>query len=63
MRQAFLIVAGIFFALLALVQLTRLYLHFPVIIDNAPMPLWTNAIGFVVASLLSLWMFYSAKRA
>lgn len=63
MKSAACIVAGIFFAIMALVQLTRLYLQFPLIVGSTPVPLWVNAIAFAVTSLLSVWMFISAKKS
>jgi len=62
MRMASLIVAGIFFAILALVQFTRLYLELPIVVGNTPVPLWVSGIAFVVTSFLSIWMFISAKK-
>lgn len=63
MRKAPLIVAGIIFALIALLHLARLYWQVPIIVNDMPVPLWANSIGFIVAGLLSLWMFCSAKKA
>ena len=57
--KAPLIVAGIVFALVALLHLARLYYHFPLVI-NEPIPYWANWVGAIVAGLLSLWMFMSA---
>lgn len=58
--KAPLIVAGIVFALVALLHFARLYYHFPLVI-NEPVPYWANWAGAIVASLLSIWMFMSAS--
>lgn len=60
MKKSPLIVAGILFALVALVHLSRLYFQFPLIIGTTLIPLWVNGIGLVVSGALSYWMFTSA---
>lgn len=62
MKNQALTVAGIIFALVALVHLTRLFYHFPLVIGTTPVPLTANIIGFIVTALLSLWMFYATKQ-
>lgn len=62
MKMAAKIVAGIFFACVAAIQFTRLYLQFPIVIGNATFPLWSNIIFFLVTCLLSLWLFMTASK-
>ncbi len=63
MKQATFVVLGILFAILALIQFTRLYLQLPVIIGGVQMPLLINFVGFAATGSLSLWLFISAKRS
>jgi hypothetical protein len=63
MRKAPLLVAGVVFALVALVHLARLILHFPLVIGELEVPLSVNVIGFFVTAFLSVWMFISAKKS
>jgi hypothetical protein len=63
MKKTPLIVAGIIFGLVALVHLARLYYHFPIIVGEWPVPEKANIIGFIVAGLLSIWMFLAAKKS
>lgn len=58
-----LIVAGVVFALMALIHLARLYFQFPIIVGTTLIPLWVNILGLVVAAGLSYWMFSSAKNS
>lgn len=61
MKKAFCIVGGIFFALVALVLFTGLYLGYPVLGINTPTPFGVNLLGFIVTAVLSFWLFYAAK--
>ena len=54
-------VAGVFFALVALLHLFRILWNVEIIIAGALVPLWLNGIAFAVTGLLSLWMFRSSK--
>lgn len=58
--KAPLIVAGIVFAIVAILHLLRLYYAVPILVGNTPIPLWVNGIGLIVAGLLSFWMFTAA---
>ncbi|MBS0634947.1 MAG: hypothetical protein JSR37_05760 [Verrucomicrobia bacterium] len=55
-------VAGIVFALVALLHLARLYFQFPIIVDQMMVPYWINGVGLVVAAFLSIWMFRATKN-
>jgi hypothetical protein len=54
-------VSGIFFALLAIVQLVRVLLHWPVQVASVSVPLWASALAFIVAASLALWAFRTAS--
>ena len=49
-------VASVIFGLACLAHLGRLVLQFPVVLCDCPLPLWANAGGFVIAGLLSAWL-------
>ncbi|MBI3999895.1 MAG: hypothetical protein HY351_04695 [Candidatus Omnitrophica bacterium] len=54
-------VAGIIFLLVSISHLVRLIFKIPVVIGSFTVPVWYSFSGFVVAFLLSLWMFKSIK--
>ena len=56
-----LIIAGVFFVLVALLHLVRLITKFEVTVSKRVVPLWVNVIGLLVAGLLALWMFTAAR--
>jgi hypothetical protein len=56
------LVSGSFLALLALVQLTRLLLAWPVQVAGVHVPLWPSAAAVVIAGSLSLWAFRAARQ-
>jgi len=55
-------VAGAVFLLVALLHLARLVFKFSILVGHHPVPLWANAIGFVIALGLSVWMFKALKK-
>ncbi len=59
MERYALTVAGIVFAIVALVHLSRLYFKFPLIIGTTEMPIWVNILGLIISAALSFWMFYT----
>ncbi len=63
MKNKALRVAGAVFALVALTHLSRLFLKFGIIIGRHEVPLWANAVGFLIASALSWWMFRAARKS
>ena len=56
-------VSGAFFGLLALVQLTRTVLSWPVQVDGVAIPVWASGLAFLIASTFAIWAFRSAQRA
>ena len=56
-------VSGIIFAIVSLVQLTRIVMGWPVQIDLFTVPIWFSGIGFIVAGALSVWAFRAAGRS
>jgi len=56
-------ISGAFFSLLALVQLTRTVLRWPVQVDGVVIPVWVSGLAFFIASTFAIWAFRSAQRA
>jgi hypothetical protein len=55
-------VAGVIFGLIAVAQLLRLVTEVEVLVAGYMMPLWPNAVAFVIFSGLSLWMWRLSYR-
>lgn len=53
-----LIVAGIIFAIVALMHLLRVIYKTDVIIGTKSIPIWVSIVAFIVTLLLSIWMFF-----
>jgi hypothetical protein len=51
------LLSGTLFALLALVQLTRVVLQWPVRVASVDVPLWASVIAFLLAGGFSIWAF------
>ena len=49
-------VAGTIFGLVCLAHLVRLLLQFQVVLGSHPVPVWMNAVGFVVTGALAFWL-------
>jgi hypothetical protein len=60
--KTFFIVAGIIFALVALVHLARIYMDWPVVIGDWSVPIWVSWIGLVVAGGLAIFGLRLAAR-
>lgn len=52
-----LLVAGIVFAIVAVIHILRLTFKFEVRVGGRLIPLWMNWVGLVIAGILSIWMF------
>ena len=55
------LVSGILFSIVALAQLTRSLLAWPVIIDGFNVPVWGSGVAFLVTGVLAIWAFRSAQ--
>jgi hypothetical protein len=55
-------VSGIFFALLASVQLVRTLLGWTVVVSGVVVPVWASAVACVIAASFALWAFRMAAR-
>ncbi len=54
--------AGLLFAIMALVHLARLFCPFDVTIGTVAIPDWASYIGFIVFGLLSIFLFRARHR-
>jgi hypothetical protein len=54
-------VSGIIFTVMAIVQLIRTVLGWPVQIDLFTVPVWFSAISFLVMGGMAAWAFRSAR--
>lgn len=61
MKNSALTLAGIIFALIALIHLSRLYFQFALVIGTFVVPIWVNVVGLFISAALSFWMFYALK--
>jgi hypothetical protein len=57
------LVSGVFFSLLALVQLIRVVLGWPVQVAAVTVPVWASVLAFLVAGSLAVWAFRSVRDA
>ena len=54
-------VSGAFFSLLAIVQLARLVMRWPVQVASVNVPLWASAVAVIVTASLATWAFRTAS--
>jgi hypothetical protein len=62
-RETFCIVAGVIFAVVALLHLLRIYMGWPVVIGGWSAPMGVSWIALVVAGILAIWGLAFAARA
>lgn len=56
-------VSGAFFGLLAIVQLTRTVLGWPVDVAGVTVPVWVSGVAFLITATFAFWSFRAAKGA
>ena len=56
-------VSGAFFLVLALAQLTRVALRWPVQVAGLNIPLWPSVVAVLVTLTLALWALRTARSA
>ncbi len=61
MQKKALVIAGIFFEMISILQLTRFILKIEVIVAGHAIPLWASLMAFVLLQILGLWMFKATK--
>lgn len=55
-------IAAVVFVLVALAQLLRLVLGWPVVVNDINIPLWASAIGCLVAAGLAVMVWREARQ-
>lgn len=61
-QKTFDLLAGIIFALVALLHLLRIYMGWPAVIDDWTVPMWLSWLGLVVAGGLAYFGISLAAR-
>lgn len=56
-------ISGTLFALVALAQLTRSILGWPVQIASVSIPVWVSVVALVVTGSMAIWGFRAARGA
>jgi cytosine/uracil/thiamine/allantoin permease len=63
MRKAPLIVAGLIFSVIGILNLARSIWGIPIRVDKIiTLEPWTGILAFIIMSLLAIWMFSSLRR-
>ena len=60
--KPFSLIAAVVFAFVALVQLVRYVLEWPVVINGISIPLWASVIAFPVATGLAVMVWREARQ-
>ena len=61
-KNGALIAAGVFFTLVALMHIIRLAIKLQIIVNGMEIPVNASIGGALIAGLLALWMFLTAKQ-
>jgi hypothetical protein len=61
-RRTFTLLAGVIFAIVALLHLLRIYMAWPIVIGNWTVPMWASWIALVVAGGLSYFGLSPTQR-
>lgn len=61
--RRYVLVSGVFFALLTGVQVLRFLRQWPVRVANVDVPVWASGIAALVAGSLAFWAFRSAAHS
>ena len=56
-------VSGVVFMVMALVQLARTVLGWPIEVDGVSIPMWVSGLAFGITSTFAVWAFRTAKGA
>jgi hypothetical protein len=60
--KTFALLAGVIFAIVALAHLLRIFMAWPIVIDNWTVPMWLSWIALVIAGSLSYFGFTLVSR-
>ena len=61
-RNAYLIITGIIFVLVAVLHLLRLIYQWPVQIGAISIPIWVSCAGLLIAFVLFVWAFLLLRK-
>jgi hypothetical protein len=61
--RRYVLVSGVFFALLTGVQVLRFLRQWPVRVANVDVPVWVSGIAALIAGALAFWAFRSAAQS
>ena len=56
------IVSGTLFTIIALAQLTRTLLGWPLQVDGVDVPVWVSGLAFLITGSMAVWAFRSADH-
>jgi uncharacterized membrane-anchored protein YitT (DUF2179 family) len=62
-QKTFVMLAGVIFAIVALAHLLRIFMDWPIVIDNWTVPMWLSWIALVIAGGLSGFGLSLASRS
>lgn len=62
MSNKYIIVSGVVFGIVALLQLARAMYGWPVQIAEFNLPIWASWVAVFVAGSLCVWAFYSSRK-
>jgi len=60
--KPFSLIAALVFGLVALLQMLRLFLGWPVVVNGFAIPLWASAVACLVAAVLAVMVWREARR-
>jgi hypothetical protein len=55
--RRYLLLSGLLFGILSLIQLTRTLLGVPIVVYGIDIPRWPSALAFLITGILSVWAF------
>ena len=61
-QKTFSVVAGVVFAVVAVLHLLRIYMNWPVVIADWSVPMWVSWVGLVIAGGLAFFGLRLAAR-
>jgi hypothetical protein len=56
------LVSGIIFTVMAIAQLTRTVLGWPVQVDLFTVPVWLSGVAFLITGGMAIWAFRSGRN-
>ncbi|MBI3829626.1 MAG: hypothetical protein HY291_08925 [Planctomycetes bacterium] len=63
MKNSYLVISGVIFGVVAVVQGLRAYNQWPVQIGTEFVPVWASWVAVVVAGILCIWGLIASRKA